>query len=67
MIIVLKSIIKCDVLCLEENFQSICFGHVFSKACQYATPNERFAKTFNLFLSSLHNEICRNVSFGLKS
>jgi len=29
MIIVLKSIIKCEVLGLNESFQGICFGHVF--------------------------------------
>ncbi len=33
MIIVLKSIIKCEVLDLDENFQGTCFDHVFSKAC----------------------------------
>ncbi len=31
--VALKSIISCDVLGLEENFQGICFGHAFSKAC----------------------------------
>jgi hypothetical protein len=30
---VLKSIVKCEALGLEESFQGIYFGHVFSKAC----------------------------------
>jgi hypothetical protein len=30
---VLKFVIKCETLGLEESFQGICFGHVFSKAC----------------------------------
>ncbi len=33
MIIVLKSIIKCEILGLDESFQGSCLGHVFSKAC----------------------------------
>jgi hypothetical protein len=32
--IVLKSIMKCEGLNLDENFQRTCFGHVFLKACQ---------------------------------
>ncbi len=28
------------MLGLEESFQGICFGHAFSKACQYATTKE---------------------------
>jgi hypothetical protein len=33
----LKSIVSYDMLGLEESFQGTCFGHAFSKACQYAT------------------------------
>jgi hypothetical protein len=40
----LKIIIRCDILGLEESYQSICFGHAFSKACQYATTNEKVCK-----------------------
>ncbi len=29
----LKSIVSCDMLGLEENFQGICFGHAFFKTC----------------------------------
>jgi len=29
----LKSIIKCEVLSLDESFQGIFFGHISSKAC----------------------------------
>ncbi len=42
----LKIIISCDILGLEESYQSICFGHAFSKACQYATTNEKVCKDF---------------------
>jgi hypothetical protein len=39
--IILKSIMKCEAWSLDESFQRTCFGHVFSKACQYTTTNER--------------------------
>jgi hypothetical protein len=45
---ILKSIVSCDMLGLEENFQGTCFGHAFSKACQYATTKEKFAKIYNI-------------------
>jgi hypothetical protein len=34
-IIVFKSIVKCEALGLNESFHSTFFGHAFSKACQY--------------------------------
>ncbi len=40
----LKSIIKCETLGLEESFQGTCFGHVFSKVCQYATIDDKVCK-----------------------
>jgi hypothetical protein len=40
----LKSIVSCDILGLEESFQGTCFGHAFSKACQYATTKEKVCK-----------------------
>ncbi len=47
----LKSIIKCEVIDLNEKFQGNCFGHVFSKACQYAITNEKVCK--NLWFISI--------------
>jgi hypothetical protein len=48
MTFVLKSIISCETLGLQESFNGICFGHVFSKACQYATIDEK---------------VCRNIRY----
>ncbi len=45
---ILKSIIGCDMLGLEESFQGIYFGHEFSKACQYATIEEKVCKYYNM-------------------
>jgi hypothetical protein len=33
MTIILKIIVKFEVLSLDQSFQSICFGHVFLKTC----------------------------------
>ncbi len=44
MIASLKSIVSCDVLGLEENFQGTCFGRAFFKTCQYATMDDFFYK-----------------------
>jgi hypothetical protein len=59
----LKFVAKCEVLGLDESFQGIFFGHIFSKACQYATIDIKksqvcfnqictikFAKMYNLAL-----------------
>ncbi len=41
MTIALKFVVKCEVLGLDESYQGPCFGHVFSKACQYAITNKK--------------------------
>jgi hypothetical protein len=49
MTIVLKYVIKCEVLGLDESFQGSCFGHIFSKTCQY--------------YAIIDGNICRNFKF----
>jgi hypothetical protein len=46
----LKSVIKCEIFSLNESFQGVCFGHAFSKACQYATTKEKVCKNFKFVL-----------------
>jgi hypothetical protein len=41
---VLEFVVKCETLGLEESFQGTYFGHVFSKACQYATTDDKVCK-----------------------
>jgi hypothetical protein len=41
---VLKFVINCEYLGLEESLQGTCFGHVFSKACQYGTIDKKVCK-----------------------
>ncbi len=44
MTISLKSIMRCEILGLDESFQSICFSHVFFKTCQYVTIGKKVYK-----------------------
>jgi hypothetical protein len=53
MIIVLK-LVKCEVLGLNESFQGVCFGHVFSKACQYAITNNFFLQEFQICFNQIY-------------
>jgi hypothetical protein len=41
MTIVLKSIVICEYFGIKESFQGTCFGHAFSKACQYGIVKEK--------------------------
>jgi hypothetical protein len=50
MTIVLKYVVKCEVCGLDESFQGSCFGHIFSKACQYVITDKN---------------ICNNLKFVL--
>ncbi len=36
--------VNCEVLGMEESFQGNCFGHTFSKACQYGIAKEKISK-----------------------
>jgi len=42
--ITLKFVANCEVLGLEESFNGIYFGHAFSKACEYATIENKVCK-----------------------
>jgi hypothetical protein len=40
----LKVVVNRKFLSLEESFQGTCFGHAFSKACQYGVAEEKVCK-----------------------
>ncbi len=61
MTIALKSIVSCDMLGLEENFQGFCFGHAFSKACQYVTIEKKICKYLQYVSIKATKEIWRNT------
>jgi len=43
MILALKVVVNCESG-LEKNFLSTCYGHVFSKSCQYGIVEEKVYK-----------------------
>jgi hypothetical protein len=47
-IVVLKFVIKCEILNLNEILQGSCSSHAFTKACQYATTNAKVYKNLKL-------------------
>ncbi len=55
---VLESIVKCETLSLEENFQGTYFDHAFSKVCQYATTDDKVCKNFKyVSIKSTHADL----------
>ncbi len=63
----LKSIMNYESLGLEEKFQKTCFGHAFSKACEYGIAKEKVGKIWNMFPLTLLKQICKSASLGLKN
>jgi hypothetical protein len=41
MIPTIKFVVSCDILSLTKKIQGSYFGHAFSKACQYASTDEK--------------------------
>jgi hypothetical protein len=51
---ILKVVQNCKSLGLKESFQGTCFGHVFSKACQYGIVEEKVCKDLKyVYIKSL--------------
>jgi hypothetical protein len=40
----LRILMSCDILRLKESFNGSCFGHLFSKGCQYGIVEEKVCK-----------------------
>jgi hypothetical protein len=60
--ITLKSIMKCEVLGLDEKkIKVLVSAMFFLKLANMLQPMKRFAKTFNLFPSSLPSQVCNTV------
>ncbi len=67
MIVTLKLVARWEVLGLEENLKGIYFGHAFSKACKYATMDEKVYNILSMYFLKLFKGICNYISLGLKS
>jgi hypothetical protein len=46
MIIILKYVVKCEVLGLDESFEGSCFCHIFSKTFQNVIIDEKHLRNF---------------------
>jgi hypothetical protein len=51
MAMTLQSIINCKLIKILEVYEGICFGHVTSKTCKYATNDDKVS--IGLFLVSV--------------
>jgi hypothetical protein len=67
-IVALKLVARWEVLGLEENFKGIYFGHAFSKACQYATMDEKVYKTLKyVFVKVVQRDLQIQITWPKKS
>jgi hypothetical protein len=61
---VLKFVVKCEILGLEENFLGTCFGHIFSKACQYATIDDKVCQNLKyVFIKFAHVDLWKCITW----
>jgi hypothetical protein len=44
----LKQIVRCEELGMLAPFESVCFEHALSKACQYTTFNQKVGSSLQL-------------------
>ena len=59
---------SCDVLDIDQPYARACFGHVMSKACQYATDDEKVCREMiELSLSSAQSALQLCITWTKKS
>jgi hypothetical protein len=64
MINALKFVISCECLGLETSFQGSYFGHVFSKACQYDSADEKICKNLKyVFVKSTQIDLQKCITW----
>jgi hypothetical protein len=49
----LKVLVNYESFGLKESLKGICFGHAFSKACQYSVVEEKVCKDLKFLLNLL--------------
>ncbi len=63
----LKLVVSCDILGLVDNLQGGYFGHAFSKACQYASIDEKNCKGFKyVFVKTTQFDIKKCIIWSKK-
>jgi hypothetical protein len=62
----LKYVVSCETLGLQKSF-GIYFGHAFSKACQYATIDEKMCKNLRyVFIKANKANLQKNITWPKK-
>jgi len=66
MILALKVVVNCESG-LEKNFLSTCYGHVFSKSCQYGIVEEKVYKDLKcVFVKSTQAYLQKCITWAKK-
>ncbi len=64
----MKDVVNYEFLGLEESFQGICFGHVFSKACKYGITEEKMCKDLKyVSIKSIQTNLQKCITWLKKS
>jgi hypothetical protein len=64
----LKVVVNYEPFGLEESFEDTCFGHAFSKACQYCTAKEKVCKELKyVFIKSVQANLQKCIIWPKKS
>jgi hypothetical protein len=64
---ILKFVVDCEVLGMEESFQGTCFGHAFSKTCQYGKAKDFFGKNLkHIFIKSTQFDLQKFITWPKK-
>jgi len=64
----LKVVVNCESFGLEESFQGTCFGHAFSKACQYGTVEQKVCKVLKyVFMKFVQTYLQKCITWPKKS
>jgi hypothetical protein len=68
MTITLKIVVNYESFGLEESFQGTCFGHDFSKACQYGTVKENVCKNLKyISIKPIQTDLQKCITWLKKS
>ncbi len=67
MTFVLKYVINCETLGLQESFNDTCFGHVYSKAYEYAIIDEKMYKNLRyVFIKVVQAYLQKCITWPIK-
>lgn len=64
----LSEVVSCEPLGLTRPYAGVCFGHVMSKACQYATDDSKVCRDFKeISLKEVQSALQKTITWTKKS